>query len=208
MFNMTDLPISEACERNKEPIFNIIAPYLEKGSNQRIKKPKFFEVGSLTCQHSAYFAEKFSDVDFITSEIRANQETLKKCLSYYKQSFKNLNGPEVYEAGFNKVPKGYGAYYTANTMHIMSWKEAKTFIKDLAAAMDEDSVLFIYGPFKYHGKFTSESNEQFDKHLKERDPQSGIRNFEDICNNFLKKGVFLKEDIKMPANNQLLIFSK
>lgn len=200
---MNDLPISEACERNKGPILEVITPYLNQ-----CEKGEFLEVGSLTCQHSAHFAESFKHIDFITSEIRDNQNVLKKCLEFYRSKLPNLGGPLLYEAGLNKLEADKRFYYTANTLHIMSWKSAKTCIKDLALAMDTDSVLFIYGPFKYHGNFTSDSNAQFDSFLKERDPQSGIRNFEDICNNFLKKGVFLKEDIAMPANNQLLIFTK
>lgn len=203
MFNMNDLPNSPACERNKDPILEKIGPYLKQLNNET-----FFEVGSLTCQHSEHFAKAFPEMTFITSEIRDNQEVLKKCLSHYQAEVKNLKGPEIYEAGFNKLPAGHKVYYTANTLHIMSWKQAKTFIKDLTQAMDEESILFIYGPFKYNGQFTSESNEEFDRYLKERDSQSGIRNFEDVCQNFLKKEVFLKEDIKMPANNQLLVFTK
>ncbi|POB12626.1 hypothetical protein C0Z22_14165 [Halobacteriovorax sp. DA5] len=203
MFNMNDLPNSEACERNKGPILEVIKPYLES-----CESGEFLEIGSLTCQHSAHFAKSFSQIDFITSEIRENQNVLKKCLEHYSKNLKNLKGPLTYEAGFNKLEAGKKFYYTANTLHIMPWKAAKTFIKDLAQAMDENSTLFIYGPFKYHGNFTSPSNEQFDTYLKERDSQSGIRNFEDVCNNFLKKGVFLKEDIAMPANNQLLVFTK
>lgn len=200
---MNDLPNSQACERNKGPILDIIAPFLGQS-----KSGTFFEIGSLTCQHSAFFARNFTCLDFVTSEIRDNQEVLKQCLSYFQKDLQNLHGPELYEAGFNKLPVGHKFYYTANTMHIMPWKAAKTLIKDLAHVMDEGSTLFIYGPFKYNGKFTSESNEEFDRYLKERDSQSGIRNFEDVCQNFLKKEVFLKQDIKMPANNQLLIFTK
>ena len=66
----------------------------------------------------------------------------------------------------------------------------------------------IYGPFNYNGAFTSESNEQFDSSLKERDPQSGIRSFEDVDKNMQKNGFTLYKDYEMPANNRLLVYTR
>ena len=36
-------------------------------------------------------------------------------------------------------------------------------------------VVCIYGPFRYAGRYTSDSNRDFDRMLKERDPLSGLR---------------------------------
>ena len=41
-------------------------------------------------------------------------------------------------------------------------------------------VFCLYGPFNYHGGYTSESNARFDAFLKSRDPDSGIRDFEQL----------------------------
>lgn len=68
-------------------------------------------------------------------------------------------------------------------------------------------LVLLYGPFKYHGEFTSASNAAFDARLKERYAGSGIRDFELICDLARGAGFALQEDFEMPANNRLLVFS-
>ena len=68
--------------------------------------------------------------------------------------------------------------------------------------------MIIYGPFNYDGKFTSPSNEEFDKSLRQNDPLSGIRAFEDVNKAMVKQGFELVKDYEMPANNRLLVYSR
>ena len=42
----------------------------------------------------------------------------------------------------------------------------------------EGGLLILYGPYKYGGDFTTQSNADFDAWLKERNPLYGIRDFE------------------------------
>ncbi len=100
----------------------------------------------------------------------------------------------------------FDVVFTANTFHIMSWKDCKSFIKLLGHRLREGSRAVFYGPFKYNGEYTSESNKEFDAMLKTRDPQSGIRAFEDINTNMMKQGFELVEDYEMPANNHCLVY--
>ena len=90
----------------------------------------------------------------------------------------------------------------------MSWKEDKTLFKLLGKRLREGSLVFFYGPFNYDGKFTSPSNEEFEKWLKERNPKSGIRAFEDVESSMQKFGFKLLKDHEMPANNRLLVFER
>ena len=69
--------------------------------------------------------------------------------------------------------------------------------------------MVIYGPFNYEGRFTSDSNEQFDAFLRARDPQSGIRDFEAVVSAARElAGLELGRDAPMPANNRSLVFNK
>ena len=51
----------------------------------------------------------------------------------------------------------------------------------------------VYGPFRYAGRYTSESNAAFDRYLQERDPLSGIRDFEAVDALAQKEGLELDE---------------
>ena len=52
------------------------------------------------------------------------------------------------------------------------------------------------------------SNQQFDQWLKTRDPESSIRNFEDLNDLAEKAGMNLINDYEMPANNRILHWKK
>jgi hypothetical protein len=98
------------------------------------------------------------------------------------------------------------AVFSANTLHIMSWRAVEALFSGVPRLVEAGGVLAIYGPFKYGGRFTTASNAAFDAMLRERDPQSGLRDFEAV--NALAEAVGLKlsADHAMPANNQLLVW--
>jgi hypothetical protein len=67
--------------------------------------------------------------------------------------------------------------------------------------------LAVYGA-NYGGKFTSDSNAQFDVWLKQRDARSGIRDFEALDALAREQGMLLAQDVAMPANNRMLVWRK
>ena len=66
----------------------------------------------------------------------------------------------------------------------------------------------MYGPFNYDGAYTSDSNRDFDRMLKNCDPESGIRDIASIQPLAESCGLILKSDHDLPANNRLLVFEK
>jgi cyclopropane fatty-acyl-phospholipid synthase-like methyltransferase len=100
------------------------------------------------------------------------------------------------------------AIYTANTLHIVSKPLVEQFFTSVNKHLASKGLVCIYGPFKYNGNFTSESNQRFDEFLNQQDCQSGIRDFEWVQQLAEQAGLMLVDDIAMPANNQLLIFKR
>lgn len=70
------------------------------------------------------------------------------------------------------------------------------------------AILCIYGPFRYRGRYTSDSNAAFDEFLRGRDPHSGIRDFEAVDALARAQGLELIADHAMPANNQTLVWCR
>ena len=102
----------------------------------------------------------------------------------------------------------YELLFTANSLHIMPENSVENFFSGIPNVLQQNGLVFIYGPFKYGGKFTTKSNAEFDEWLKEKDPRSGIRDFEVISELAASRSLNLVDDVDMPSNNQLLIFSK
>jgi hypothetical protein len=102
----------------------------------------------------------------------------------------------------------YDAIFSANTLHIMSWEEVQTLFAKLPTIATTDAKLAIYGPFNYEGKFTSDSNRDFDASLKQRAAHMGIRDFEAVNALAAAAGFALIDDVPMPANNRCLVWQR
>ena len=100
------------------------------------------------------------------------------------------------------------AIFTANSLHIMSEKSVENLIFEASQKLSSDGQLIVYGPFKYEQRFTSVSNADFDSRLRDKSDYSAIRDFEWINSLCKSKGLLLKKDFTMPANNRLLLFKK
>ena len=192
---------SPSVARNKDHILAVLCEYL--GDDDRV-----LEIGSGTGEHAIHFGSSLPGVHWVTSDIKKNHPMIKEWLK--SAQLKNLHGPETLKIGDDDFPgkKPFTHVFTANTLHIMSWKECKSLFKLCGRRLREGALVFFYGPFNYGGAFTSPSNEEFDQMLKQRDEKSGIRAFEDIQGAMKKSGFKLLKDHEMPANNRVLIFER
>lgn len=194
-------PFAPSCERNREPILEVLKDTI-LDSDRRL-----LEVGSGTGQHAVYFAPEFPHLEWFPTDLSANLAGMN--LWFNEARIQNIQRPVRLDVSKDDFPKvKFDVVFTANTFHIMSWKDCKSLMKLLGKRLRENSRAVIYGPFKYNGEFTSASNAEFDQTLKAQNPVSGIRAFEDVNNNMLKNGFELVHDYEMPANNRMLVYNR
>tara|TARA_R110002167_G_scaffold348970_2_gene560683 strand:- start:19209 stop:19814 length:606 start_codon:yes stop_codon:yes gene_type:complete len=200
---MMNKPFSQACENNKRPILKLLTKIFS--SNKHV-----LEIGSGTGQHAVFFGQHLSHLTWQTSDLLINHQGINLWLDETANT--NVQRPIVID--LNKtwpLPKSnlrVDGLYTANTLHIISWSLVVKFFEGIEQNLTPRASVCIYGPFNYEGKFTSESNANFDVWLKERDINSGIRDIEAILLLANSAGLNLIDDHAMPANNRLLVFSK
>lgn len=193
-------PYSESCDQNKGPILDIIAPIFSSSCS-------VLEIGSGTGQHAVYFAEKMPHLKWYTSDCKSYLDGINMWLR--DADLLNVVAPFELDVTVSKWPAmQVDAVFTANSIHIMSWHDVLHFMAGVGKLLDEQGGLVIYGPFNYGGTYTSESNERFDQWLKGRDPESGIKHFEDIVSLAEENRMQLETDYEMPANNRILHFRK
>ncbi len=197
------LPFSQACENNKAPILEVLRRHLSAVTS-------VLEIGSGTGQHAVHFATCLSHLHWQATDMPENVASL------------NLR---ILDAGLANVPpalpldvsdgaaweKEHGmpqAIFSANSLHIMSETCVDCFFELVAPLLPVQGLLLVYGPFKYRGDFTTESNARFDVWLKQRDSRSGVRDFERVQQLAEQNGFTLLEDNAMPANNQLLVWQR
>lgn len=195
----SQLPFSQACENNKQPILNILKPLFNKGDT-------VLEIGSGTGQHANFFAEQMPTINWQPSDREMNLQYIQ-AWQQAKPLVNNLP-PLTLDIDEAWPTINTNHVFTANTLHIISFSQVETLFTKVAELLNKKNLFIIYGPFNYDGAYTSESNEGFDEFLKSRDPLSGIRDFESIV--ALAEGLSLifKKDHAMPANNRCLVFEK
>ena len=197
---MLELPFSQASENNKQAILEILERHLKEGD-------QVLELAGGTGQHAVHFAANLPNLYWQSSDIPSNVSNLNLRLAGAKLA----NLPAAITIDVNRSDWSNHrptAIFSANSLHIMSADSVENFFKGIGEALQADGTLIVYGPFKYTGEFTSPSNEGFDRLLKDRDPASGVRDFEWISDLATLANLTLFEDNAMPANNRLLVFKK
>jgi cyclopropane fatty-acyl-phospholipid synthase-like methyltransferase len=191
---------SEAAERNKKPILDQLKQYLKSDD-------KVIEIGSGTGQHACCFTQSIPGLVWQCSDLKDNLSSLKQVIS--QQNSEQLLMPiECDVRSYQWDQKQYDAVYSANALHIMSWDAAQVFLSNVNHALKSRGLLILYGPYAYANQPLCKSNQNFDRFLKERDPKSGIRSFDEVKALSEKAGFVCEHDIEMPANNRLIIWSK
>jgi SAM-dependent methyltransferase len=194
------LPVSDACERNKEPILSVLRTCLAERAH-------VLEIGSGTGQHAVYFARHLPHLAWHPTEQLSYLPDLAARVRL--EGGINLRPPTVLDVRQAVWPaRSVDAVFTANTLHIMGWTAVASLYRGVGDVLAAGGVLCVYGPFRYSGAYTSDSNREFDRMLKERDPLSGIRDIEAVCDLARSHGLSLDADHDLPANNRLLVFQK
>lgn len=196
---MVQLPFSQACENNKRPIWNIL--------KDLVKNKKCLEIGFGTGQHCEFFCSQDLTLDWTPCDPKENHWIIE----YYKNKLTHLNSPcEFYcldDEIQTNVSQRFDLIFTANTLHIMNYKHFISFCSNISQHLNPKGKIIIYGPFKYHDKFIGDGNFRFDQMLRERNSESGLREFNHLCALLKENNILLEKSYSLPANNQLHIFN-
>lgn len=194
------LVFSEACERNKDPILSSLREHFAAIGY-------VLEIGSGTGQHAVYFGEHLPYLVWQASDLPENLAGISQRLNQVGPA--NVLTPIALNVEDDPWPvDSTEAIFSANSLHIMSWEQVEHFFRGVGTVLNPGGPLCIYGPFRYGNLYTSDSNAAFDRHLKARDPLSGIRDFEAVDRLAIAQGLQLVADYVMPANNQMLVWRR
>jgi cyclopropane fatty-acyl-phospholipid synthase-like methyltransferase len=191
-------PYSEASQRNREPILAVLSRWLTGPS-------RVLEIGSGTGQHAVFFAGALPHVVWQASDRAENLPGIGRWIE--ESGLPNLPHAIALDVNGGCCPTPeFDHVYSSNTAHIMSWPEVERMFSCAAAALRPGGSFFLYGPFSYGGRHTSDSNARFDASLRAQAARMGVRDFEAVDACAGTNGFTLVEDNAMPANNRLLVW--
>lgn len=193
-------PFSEACERNRDPILQVLQQwFLEPGV--------VLEIGAGTGQHAVHFAAQMPHLTWTSSDREENHPGINAWFA--EAQLDNLRGPLSLDVRDESWPISASRYvFSANTAHIMSWPEVELMFAGVGRVLQSGGVFCLYGPFNRDGQFTSESNRAFDESLRARDSRMGLRNDRQVIDLAAGCGLNFAADYSMPARNRMLVWRK
>jgi SAM-dependent methyltransferase len=199
-----------AFHRNHQAIRAVLERFLAGKSGDVV------EAGSGTGQHVVDFAARIPDIAWWPSDL--NDQHLKSIAAWRAHAgLANIRPPLRIDLSDpqwcpqmhdGSGPKELLAVFCANVIHIAPWRVAEGLLAGAGHYLRADGRLFLYGPFKRGGKHTAISNAVFDTSLRERDPEWGVRDIEDLEKLAGDAGLALIEIAEMPANNLTLVFAR
>lgn len=197
-------PFAQSCINNQAPICEVLQRVFAHSKH-------VLEIGSGTGQHSVYFAPRLPHLIWQTSELSALHGGIAAW--HAELPAPNLCLPIALDLARSAWPQTlaklpFDSVFTSNTLHIVAWPLVERLFALLGQHLPAGGVLAVYGPFNYGGRFTSESNRNFDAWLRAQDAASGIRDFEVVVALAEQHGLQLHADHAMPANNRCLVWHK
>lgn len=193
-------PYADSCDRNRTPILEVIAPLLAD-------KQAVLEIGGGTGQHAIYFAQQMPHLIWHVSDRLQNHAGIQTWLD--EAALPNVLGPIELDVLQDDWPNiKVDAVYSANTAHIMHWRDVEGFIAGVGKQLQAGGLFILYGPFSFGGQHTSESNAQFDMRLRQRDPFMGVRDFDELNILADEAGMKFQRNYPLPANNRILLWKK
>ena len=191
---------SQAADNNKGPISNTLSEWL---SDHKV----VLEVGSGSGQHAIHVTATLNNIVWQPTEHPAVMPLLIRNISNHGNP--NILQPHSLNLELEDWPaRPVDCVYSANVIHIVSEILVEKLIQGASETLSKRGLLALYGPFKYQGEFTSDSNAEFDSWLKDRNQNSGIRDIEWLKGLAQEFNFKFIEDRPMPANNQFLAFQR
>ena len=192
---------STACERNREPIREVLAQVLPRSG-------LVLEVASGTGMHAVHFAAGFPELQWQPTDVP--EEALDSVEAWREEAgLPNLRPPLRLDVTERPWPvERAEAIFNANMIHISPFACTEALLAGAGEVVAPGGPLVLYGPYRIGGAHTAPSNARFDESLRARDPRWGVRDLEEVIRLAEAAGLAFEARHEMPANNQTVVFRK
>lgn len=190
-----------APERNKGPIVRTLSELLPA-------RGTLLEIASGTGQHADHATAELPGWTWIPSEPDAtNRASIE---AYRAESGRpNFAAPLALDVTTRPWPvPALDAVFSANMVHIAPFECAVALFEGAGRHLTREGTLVLYGPFRFSGTYTAESNAAFDADLRARDPRWAVRDVDDLDALAQANGLVRVACVALPANNHVLAYRR
>jgi SAM-dependent methyltransferase len=203
---LSDLPVgaraAPSTARNRDPILQALKPCLPRGG-------LVLEIAAGAGEHAAYVAAALPGLRWQPTD--PDPGALISIAAWRDHlALPNLLPPLRLDAA---DPDSWpveraDVVVNINMIHISPWAATRGLMTGAGRVLPPGGVLFLYGPYIESGVETAPSNFEFDRSLKSRNPEWGLRHLDDVSALAAGAGLMLVQRIAMPANNLSVVFRK
>lgn len=199
--------VAWAGKRNRDPLLEVF--------KQRFptEPADVLELASGSGMHINYFAPHFPHLTFHPSDM--NEHALTNIMRVtWENEVENVVKPVQLdltreETWLHPDNQLFDVIFVINIFQVAPISVADGMMRCASQLLHKDGFLFIYGPFKDHGCYTTESNQEFDQMIHSAGvPEWGLKDIADLERAAHGHALMLSEKISMPANNFGLIFGR
>ena len=199
--------VAWAGKRNRDAILAVLKEQLPENEGHVL------EIGSGSGMHLSYFAPNFPHLRFHPSDLDEDVFDNIKNLKQEK-AINNMEDPVQLDllsedTWSNPSEQLFDVIISINILQVASFEVAEGMMQCSAKLLKPGGFLYMYGPFKVNGEFSSPSNQEFDRKLRSAGvPFWGLKDVADVTSAAKANGLVIKDKIDMPSNNFSLLFSK
>lgn len=189
-----------ATERNREAIREVLARVLPPTGD-------VLEIASGSGEHVIFLAAAFPTLTFQPSD---PDPTARASIAAWRAeaNLENLRPPLALDASAMAWPAARAdAILCINMIHIAPWTATLGLFAGAARMLAAGGLLYLYGPYLVDGE-TAPSNRDFDRSLRDRDPQWGVRELREVEREAHARGFASHDVVAMPANNLSVMFKR
>jgi SAM-dependent methyltransferase len=192
---------SPAAERNKEPILEVLRRVLPLSG-------LVLEIASGSGQHAIHFSRTFPALTWQPSDPDRHARASIAAWSA-GETVPNLRPPVDLDVHMLPWPvSGADALVCINMLHISPWAATLALFAGARDALRELGIVYLYGPYRLHGRHTAPSNAGFDRSLRAQNAEWGVRDLEEVVKVAGAQAFDLVETVEMPSNNLSVVFRK
>lgn len=190
-----------ATVRNRDAIAAVLADWLPPAG-------LVLEVASGSGEHAVHFATSFPGLQWQPSD--PDPTALTSIAAWRAEAgLANIAPPLLLDAAAPEWPvNAADALLCVNIVHISPWAATLGLLAGAARILPACAPLILYGPYIESDVETAPSNLAFDRSLKERDPDWGLRDLDAVKAAAAEAGLAFAERRAMPANNLMLLFHR
>jgi hypothetical protein len=166
------------------------------------------EVASGSGEHALHFAAAFPHLMWQPTD--ADPVGLRSIDAWRTaERLPNLLAPVPLDAAAGEWPVNEAAAILCiNMVHISPWAATVGLMRGAARLLAPGAPLYLYGAYRRQDVPTAPSNEAFDRSLRDRNPEWGVRDLEAVAAEAERQGLRLDSVIEMPANNLSVVFRR